>query len=240
MKRREFLRGSLFLSAAGLGWSKTLPPPTDESFDGIDEPPAPAPKYATVLFDGKDLSAWTGDRGAAPGWKVQDGYVEVVPRTGNLVSKEVFRDFQLHVEFRVPLMEDKKGQARGNSGVYLQGKYEVQILDSYGLEPKNNDCGSLYTVAAPLRNACKKPEVWQAYDIAFRAPRYDETGKPADQGRLTVFQNRILIHNNLAFEHMTGRASRNPANDPREPGPVILQNHSGNPVRFRNLWIVTT
>lgn len=237
MKRRSFLKGSLFLSGTGLGLAVPALAAGQEN-DAVDEPSTPAPKYATVLFDGKDLSSWTGPNGAAPGWKLQDGYAEVVPRTGNLISKELYRDFQLHVEFRVPLMADKKGQARGNSGIYLQGKYEVQILDSYGLEPKNDDCGAIYTVAAPLRNACKKPEVWQAYDIAFRAPRFDDEGKPADKGRITVIQNRVMVQNNQEIEHMTGGASRNPKNDPHQPGPIVLQNHGGNPVRFRNVWII--
>lgn len=235
MRRRDFLTGGIIgLGALNLPAASFAAATDDET----DEVPLPAPQGATILFDGKDLSAWTGAKKQPPAWKLENGYVEVTPRTsGHLTSKEVFHDFQLHLEFWIPLMADKKGQARGNSGVYLQGKYEIQILDSYGLEPKNNDCGALYTIAAPLRNACKKPEKWQSYDIAFRAPRFSESGEPGEKGRITVFQNRVLIHNGLEIPGMTGRARRDPNNDPHQPGPIVLQDHS-NPVRFRNIWVI--
>jgi len=236
MQRRSFLTGAIL----GLG-GLALPAAAraDAGDDDTDEIQLPAPKGALVLFDGKDLSAWTGARNPEPGWKVENGYVEVTPRTtGNLVSKELFHDFYLHLQFWVPLMADKKGQSRGNSGLYLQGKYEIQILDSYGLEPKNNECGALYTVTAPLRNACKKPEKWQSYDIAFHAPRFTDAGEVSEKGRLTVFQNRVLIHNNIDIPGMTGNARRDPKNDPHQPGPIVLQDHSA-AVRFRNMWIIS-
>jgi hypothetical protein len=237
MQRRRFVTGAL-LGVGGLAFrSPAWPAAADD--DDTDEVPVPAPKGAVALFDGKDLSAWTSSRRQAPepAWKVENGYVEVAPRTGNLVTKEQFHDFQLHLEFWVPYMPGARGQSRGNSGIYLQGKYEIQILDSYGLAPRNNDCGALYTVAAPLRNACKKPEKWQSYDIAFRAPRFKESGEMSEKGCLTVYQNRVLIQNNLEFADMTGHARDNPANDPHQPGPIVLQDH-GNRVRFRNIWII--
>lgn len=200
-----------------------------------DEPATPAPPSATVLFDGRNLSAWTGVKtGGAPAWKVENGYLEIVLDTGDIRTRDEYRDFQLHLEFRLP---DDPGRSRGNTGVYLQGKYEVQIIDSYGRPPELNGCGSLYREVAPLRNASKRPGRWQSFDIAFRAPRYDEgAAEPREKGLLTVFHNRLLVQNNTTIPCMTGQAKRNPKNNPRQPGPIVLQNH-GSPVRFRNIWL---
>jgi hypothetical protein len=131
-------------------------------------------------------------------------------------------------------MPEAKGQARANSGVYLQGRYEVQVLDSYGLKLKDDDCGAIYKYAIPLRNACKKPQVWQSYDIALRTPRFDQNGQLKEKGRLTVFHNGITIHNNLELNDPSGGAL---SNDLSKPGPILLQDHS-NLVRYRNIWIV--
>lgn len=232
MKRRSFLQ--MMAALAGIHVPVSLPAADDPD---TDEPLLPPPQHATTLFDGKDLSAWVGEKGNPPPWKLQDGYVEAVPGAGGIITREVFRDFQLHVEFRIP---EPPAPGRGNSGVYLQGKYEIQILDSYGRPPEVNGCGSLYREVPPLRNVSKKPGRWQCFDIAFRAPRYDESSsEPKEKGLLTVFHNRILIHNNLPIPGMTGQARRNPKNDPRKPGPILLQNHSS-PVRFRNIWIIPT
>ncbi len=211
-----------------------LPAPGATDDSDADEPLVPPPANATVLFDGKDLAAWVGQKGEPPAWLLRDGYVEVVASAGSILTREMFRDFQLHVEFRIPEPPDK---ARGNSGIYLQNKYEVQIMDSYGRPPELSGCGALYREVPPLRNAAKKPGRWQSFDIALRSPRFDESGELREKGLLTVFHNRALIHNNLPIPGMTGQAKRNPANDPRQPGPILLQNH-GSPVRFRNLWIV--
>lgn len=206
------------------------------SLDDADEPSTAPPAGATILFDGRDLSAWVGVKDGQPApWKVENGYVEVVLDTGSIRTREEFRDFQLHIEFRLPPPPDR---GRGNSGIYLQNKYEVQIMDSYGRPPEFNGCGSLYREFAPLRNACKRPGLWQTFDIAFRMPRFDESGELKEKGTLTVFHNRALVQNNLPIPGMTGAAKRNPANDPRRPGPILLQNH-GSPVRFRNIWILT-
>jgi len=231
MKRRTLLEAGMGgLSGLALPlWSGATDP------GETDEAPVPAPAQATVLFDGKDLAAWVNQKGEPAGWKIADGHLEAPLGSGSILTREVFRDFQLHVEFRLPEPPDK---GRGNSGVYLQNKYEVQIFDSWGRPPEANGCGSLYREIPPLRNVSKKPGRWQSFDIALRAPRFDEPGsEPREKGLLTVFHNRVLIHNNVRIPGMTGQAKRNPANDPRQPGPLLLQNH-GSAVRFRNIWII--
>jgi len=142
--------------------------------DKVDMKSTPAPNGATLLFDGKNLANWVKTNGTDPAnWKLLDGGIMQV-QGGNIMTKQTFGgNFKLHVEFRVPYMPAAKGQARGNSGVYVQGRYEVQVLDSYGLQSKNNDCGAIYEVAAPLVNACKAPTIWQSYDIEFHSPKCD-------------------------------------------------------------------
>jgi hypothetical protein len=188
-----------------------------------------------TLFDGSDqvgLTQWQRDGGGQIRWKVADGTLQVTPGSGSIVTKQPYRDFVLHLEFKTPSMPEAQGQGRGNSGVYIQKRYEVQILDSYGLESKNNDCGAIYQVKAPDVNVCKKPEEWQSYDILFHAARFDGSQKVAD-ARITVYQNGVLIHNDVAIPHKTG------AGQPEGPeaGPVLLQDHN-NAVSFRNIWIV--
>ena len=195
------------------------------------------PRYATLLFDGSGLSTWVALRGGGPAqWTVKDGYLEVAPRTGDVHTKAVFTDFQLHVEFWLPLMETARGQARANSGIYLQGLYEIQVLDSYGLEPKHDDCGGIYQVAPPLRNACKRPERWQTFDIAFRAPHFSWAGLVKVNARVTIFQNGVLIHNGQELSAPTGGGGDG-IFSPSKPGPILLQDHGGL-VRYRNIWIV--
>lgn len=190
------------------------------------------PSDAIVLFDGKDLSNWFKAGTDQPaGSKLENGYLEI--RGGSIVSKQKFHDCQLHVEFWLPLMKDAQGQARANSGVYLQGMYEVQVLDSYGLKSKSNDCGGIYGVGAPLVNACRPPEHWQSYDILYRAPRFDVQGKQVKPGRITVLQNGVLIQDNVEISEPTAGGVKTEAG---EPGPVLLQDH-GNPVRYRSIWI---
>jgi len=199
--------------------------------------PATPPSEKIVLFDGDDFSYWTHTNGRPVRWRLVDGTMQVVPGTGSIVSRETFQDFKLHVEFNVPRSPPgAKGQGRGNSGVYLQRRYEVQILDSYGLESKNNDCGALYGLKAPDKNACYKPGEWQVYDITFRAARFegeDQHAKKVQNARITVRHNGVVIHDEVELENKTG------AGDPEgpEPGPILLQDH-GNKVRFRNIWIV--
>jgi hypothetical protein len=204
--------------------------------DKADVKSTPPPKDAVILFDGKSLDKWVmrNDEKKPAEWDVlKDGAAQA--KTGDIVTKEHFGDhFKLHVEFRVPYLPNQKGQARGNSGVYVQGRYEVQVLDSYGLDSKNNDCGAIYEVAAPLVNACKAPTVWQSYDIEFTAPKCAD-GKKTEPARITVHQNGVLIQDNVKIPVDNTRAGR--GGDPCTPGPIMLQYH-GAPVQFRNVWLV--
>jgi len=187
------------------------------------------PAGAVVLFDGKDLSKWVTRNGTEPGWRVADGYMEVAPGAGDIRTTQTFQDFQLHLEFWLPLMEQASGQARANSGVYLQGRYEIQVLDSYGAQPAIDGCGAIYGQAAPIRNASRRPMTWQSYDFVFRAPRGEE------KGRVTVLHNAMLIHNNFELSGVTGG---NIDGNEGAPGPLLLQDH-GDPVRYRNIWIMS-
>ncbi|MEW6751962.1 MAG: DUF1080 domain-containing protein [Candidatus Latescibacterota bacterium] len=188
------------------------------------------PDRGAVLFNGRDLSNWTTRDGRPAGWHVEDGVVQVVPGTGDIMTRECMADFLLHLEFRCPDMPEATGQAKGNSGVYLQGRYEIQVLDSYGWEvPGMGDCGAIYNQFAPLVNACKPALEWQTYDVAFRAPRRGEPGP-----RLTVFHNGMVIHNNVLLPGLTGGAIDDQI---YTPGPLLLQDH-GNLVAYRNIWVV--
>lgn len=196
----------------------------------------PAPEGATILFDGKSLDKWTKqDRKSEAHWKLVDGNAMQVEKGGNIFSKEMISGpVKLHLEFRVPYEPNNKGQARGNSGVYVQGRYEVQVLDSYGLDSKNNDCGGIYEVAAPLKNVCKAPTIWQSYDIEFYPPKF-ENKKKTEPARMTVYQNGVKIHDNVKIPVDNTRAGM--GGDPEAPGPIMLQDH-GNPVQYRNIWMV--
>jgi len=188
-----------------------------------------------TLFDGTGFEGWTHKDGSAVGWDLADGVMTVKPGTGNIVSVETYRDCFLHVEFRCPEMPDATGQHKGNSGVYVQGRYEIQVLDSSGWEvPGLGDCGAIYNQHAPLVNPCKPGGEWQSYDIIFRAPRFDDAGEMIDDGRLTVFLNGVLIHNNVEMQGITG----GPLDDRvAEPGPLMLQDHR-DLVSYRNVWLV--
>jgi hypothetical protein len=196
----------------------------------------PPPEGAIVLFDGKDLSGWVTRSGAPAKWKVTDGYMEVVPFTGDIMTEKKFGPaFTLHVEFWLPLMADKKGQARSNSGVYLQGRYEIQVLDSYMNDTyPDGACGALYKIIAPSKNASKPPEQWQTYDITFHAPRVAPDGNAIEKGEVTVVHNGETIIDQGRFDKVTAGAL-----DVKiaEPGPIRLQDHTCK-VRFRNIWLL--
>lgn len=185
-----------------------------------------------VLFDGKDFSGWVQADGAPSQWQVQDDG-SVLVHHGNAVTRETFGDHQLHVEFYCPEMPGTSGQGRANSGVYVHGCVEVQVLDSYGLEPQGNTCGSIYSIAPALVSASRPPDNWQTYDIVFRAARFDDDGTVTTPAYITVIQNGIVIHNNLAVEHHTPGGTGE-ALVPE--GPLMLQDH-GNPIRYRNIWV---
>jgi len=183
---------------------------------------APPPAGAIVLFSGGPTSELNNAR-ITPGGLLQVG----------CETSRSYRDFCLHVEFQTPLMPEARGQARGNSGVYLQGRYEVQILDSFGLLSQNNDCGSLYKQRPPLLNMSFPPETWQSYDIDFRAARFDDQGQKTEPARLTVWHNGIKIHKNV---ELTGKTGAGAAEGP-DPRPIKFQDH-GDAVLYRNLWIL--
>jgi hypothetical protein len=191
------------------------------------------PSDAIVLFNGKDLSAFNScGSSEPPQWIVKDGYCS--PKGPDICSKQLFKDCQLHIEFWVPYKPGFTGQARGNSGVFFMGfTYEIQVLDSYKLQPINNDCGSIYSYYPPLVNACRPPEVWQTYDIIFHAAKFDANGKKIANASATVLQNGVLVQDNKEFP---GPTPNHDGVDPEDAGPIELQNH-GNPVRFRNIWV---
>ncbi|NIA14695.1 MAG: DUF1080 domain-containing protein [Nitrospiraceae bacterium] len=166
-------------------------------------------------------------------WQLLDNSAMEV-RGGGIVSKRKFRDHKIHVEFRLPFMPKAREQARGNSGVYVQGRYEIQILDSYGMPPKDNECGGIYKVSGPRVNMCAPPLQWQTYDITFRAARFDGTGKKTENARISVMHNGVPIHEDLVLPGPTaGCLDTNES----EPGGLYLQDH-GNPVWFRNIWVL--
>jgi hypothetical protein len=199
------------------------------------------PSDATVLFDGKDLSAFVGGRGDstyAPRWKVENGYVEVVPRTGSIRTKEAFGDIQLHAEWAEPNPPQLTGQNRGNSGLILMGQYELQVLDSYGRTDTYADgtAGAIYGQYPPLVNATRPPGEWQTYDIYFRRPRFKADGSLQEPARVTAVVNGVLVQNN---EVITGPTAPIPPSGyvkHDDELPLTIQDH-GQPIRFRNVWV---
>ena len=188
-----------------------------------------------ILFDGTNLDKWhTRDGGKAP-WRVENGVMTVAPHSGNIISYETYADAMIHVEWMEPDMHERTGQDRGNSGVYIHGVYELQVLDSYGVEPvQDDDCGGIYKMHAPLMNACKPPLEWQTYDILFRAPRFDAGGVKIEDARATVLQNGLPVLNNVVMPRVTPSGSRD---FEAAEGPLMLQDHC-HPVSFRNIWIM--
>ena len=232
-----FLCAGSVASGADAFWElKDLPVAKKE--DREDQKSVPPLKGASVLFDGKSLDGWTTKDGKAPAkWKLVDGgAVEV--HGGDIVSKQLIAgSVRLHVEFRVPYMPKEKGQGRGNSGVYLQGRYEVQVLDSFGITKlETGDCCGIYGVKPASTNAAKAPTVWQSYDIEFHAPKF-EGGKKTEPARMTVHWNGVKVHDDTKIPLDNTTAGM--GGDPATPGPLMLQDH-GNPVEFRNIWILPT
>ncbi len=184
-----------------------------------------------ILFDGEQWD-WTARDGTPSAWKVHaDGSIEA--SGADAVTRREYGDFQLHIEFLCPVMDGSQGQARANSGVYLHGRYEVQVLDSWGLEPALNGCGAIYSIAEPSENASLPPGRWQTYDIVFRAPRFDHAGTVVELPRVTVVHNGILIHDD---RELPGTTAGGVDGEMRAGGPILLQFH-GDPVRYRNIRV---
>lgn len=195
------------------------------------------PSDAIVLFGGEDLSKWESvDGGKAP-WEVNDGYFTVKPQSGNIRTKESFGDFQLHIEWRSPQEIKGEGQQRGNSGIFLQGLYEVQVLDSYDSKTyTNGQAGSIYKQSPPLVNAMKPTPEWETYDIIYTAPKFSEkNGAMLEPGYVTVLHNGIVVQNHTKLQGTTEYIGT-PRWVAHGDGPIVLQDH-GNPVSFRNIWI---
>ncbi|NOY81984.1 MAG: DUF1080 domain-containing protein [Kiritimatiellaeota bacterium] len=192
-------------------------------------PPESAPDTVAWKLVGREESP------PGPRWKLLgDGAVEIVPGTGSLITKKKFSDFRLHLEFRTPFLPEARGQARGNSGVYLQARYEIQVLDSYGLKGLDNECGGIYKVARPRVNMCAPPLQWQTYDIEFHAPRFGPDGKKTADAWVTARHNGVVIHEKQPIPHPTGGGM---SRESSEPGPILLQDHH-NRVRYRNIWVL--
>lgn len=200
--------------------------------------PVPAPPGAVVLFDGTSLANWRRkDTDAPAGWKVENGYMEVVPGTGDIQSTFAFGDAQLHVEFMIPPKRGGIDQDAGNSGVYLMGLYEVQVLDSYqNFTYPDGQNAALYGDTPPRVNASLPPERWQSFDITFRAPRFDADGKLLAPARMTVFHNGVKVHEDVALKGRTTHRNT-PTYEPHPDRlPMSLQDHD-HPVRYRNIWV---
>ena len=190
---------------------------------------AKPPAGGRILFDGKHADAWVRTRDRGDGRMTDDGLL-----IEGHNSKQRFGDHQLHLEFYLPFEPHNRGQGRANSGCYLQGRYEVQILDSFGLEGLDNECGGIYKTARPNINMCFPPGAWQTYDIQFRAARYNDSGEKIENERATVRHNGVIIHEDLELPQ---RTAGGPLGEGPEDGFLHLQDHS-NPVRFRNIWVV--
>jgi hypothetical protein len=198
------------------------------------------PSDAIILFNGKDVNKeWEDSRGNPTKWIVKDGELVCVKGSGVIQTKRKFNDFQLHVEWKAPAEVSGEGQGRGNSGVYLQGLYEVQVLDSYNNRTyRNGQAASMYKQYAPLVNASRKPGEWQTYDIIYTAPRFaNDSAGYFTPPRVTVLHNGVLVQNNVSLRGPTLYIGMPEYSVKKHgPGPVVLQDH-GNPVAYRNIWI---
>ena len=200
--------------------------------------PVTPPSDAIVLFDGRDLSQWASDNKNAPApWKVADGYFEVVPRTGGIHTKQGFGDVQLHVEWSAPNPPRGTGQDRGNSGVFLQGLYEFQVLDAYDNKTYADGIpGAVYGQYAPLVSPTRKPGEWNTYDIVFHAARFDAQGKLTAPARATVILNGVLVQDNVLLTGPTAHHARPEYKPTAARLPIGLQDH-GHSVRYRSIWV---
>lgn len=218
----------------------------DPKVSEIYEPKAPkitpgaavgeAPSDAVIIFNGKDLGEWSSLDGSPAKWEVKDGAMTVVKGTGDVKTKRTFGDVQLHIEWRAPSEIVGEGQGRGNSGIFLQERYELQVLDSYESQTySNGQAGSIYKQHVPLVNATRKPGEWQTYDVIYTAPRFSENGRFVSPAYITVLHNGVLIQNHSAIWGPTEYKGL-PVYMNHGKASIKLQDH-GNPVSYRNIWI---
>lgn len=202
--------------------------------------PGQPPSDAVILFNGRNSQEWVNKDGRPSEWPIVDGTLACKSGTGNIYTRRKFGDAQIHIEFATPLMPQAHGQARANSGVYLQGRYEIQILDSFNNPTyANGSCGALYGQYAPLVNVCRPPKQWQSYDIIFHAPRCGVDKTITEPGTVTVLQNGVLVQDHVTIK---GRTTSSDDTDPCTDGPLMLQDHRHPDVKetfmqFRNIWI---
>jgi hypothetical protein len=217
--------------------NRPVPAVIDPGTASTQDSPGRPPSDAVVLFDGKDLSHWSHKDGSPAKWKVENGYAEVVAKTGYIYTREAFGDCQLHVEFAEPVPPKGESQERGNSGVFLMGLYEIQVLDSYENKTyADGQASSVYGQYPPLVNASRPPGQWQSYDIVFHGPRFDVAGKLTRPAHVTVLHNGVLVQDNVELSGPTEHGQRPPYKAHAEKLPLGLQDH-GNPIRYRNIWI---
>jgi 3-keto-disaccharide hydrolase len=218
--------------------TRPLPPVVEPATSGTEAQPGKAPSDAVVLFDGKDLSAWTAMDGSPTKWVAKGGAMECVPGSGYVRTLQCFGDCQLHVEWAAPTPPKGQGQGRGNSGIFLGlDRYEIQVLDSYqNTTYADGSAASVYGQYPPLVNASRPPGHWQAYDIVWNGPRFAGDGNLRSPAHVTVFQNGVLVQNHVELTGPTAWLTRAPYRAHPEKLPIALQDH-GNPVRFRNIWV---
>jgi len=246
-QRFSFTRLTIYFSVAivmtvgmclGFIAAKQIPEPKEEPkiIDSGDS--SHAPSDAIVLFDGQDLSNWVSDKdGSAAQWDIKDKAMIVKAGAGNIKTKREFGDLQLHIEWATPAEVKGDGQGRGNSGIFLQGLYEVQVLDSYNNKTYYyGQAGSLYKQYPPLVNVCRKPGEWQTYEIIYHAPIFGDGDKVKKKATATVLHNGVLIQDNSEIYGPTTHEPIFPMYKRHGKGPIILQDH-GNPVRYRNIWV---
>ncbi len=196
-----------------------------------------APSDVIVLFDGKNLDQWVNSEGGRAGWEVKDGILTVKPGAGIIKTKNLFSDCQLHIEWRAPAKVTGEGQGRGNSGIFLQGRYELQVLDSYNnITYSNGQAGSIYKQGIPLVNASLKPGEWQTYDVIYKAPRFKEDGSLESPAFITVLHNGVLIQNHFEIKGSTEYIGQPEYKKHALKEAILLQDH-GNDVSYRNIWI---
>jgi hypothetical protein len=217
--------------------NRPTPPVIDPGTASTQETPGNPPSDAVVLFDGKDLSHWVDKDGQAAKWKVENGYMEVTAKAGNISTRDSFGDCQLHVEFSEPTPPHGESQERGNSGVFPMGLYEIQVLDSYQNKTyADGQASAVYGQYPPQVNASRPPGQWQTYDVIFHQPRFGADGKVTHPARMTILHNGVLVQDNVELTGPTAHGERPPYKKHAEKLPLQLQDH-GDPVRYRNIWI---